>query len=124
MDSSHVSLCVLQLSHDGFELYQCTKATSLGINLMALWKILKCIGMDDSLTVSTDHNEGGDKLSITSNAKGDLFFIWFCFFLCFDFFYFFYFFYFFTCYTFFTFLYLSYLFVFIFCHCCSFLVRF
>lgn len=82
MDSSHVSLCVLHLSHDGFEFYQCTKATSLGINLLALWKILKCIGMDDSLMISTDDNEGGDKLSITSVTKGV------CFYFCFGIFFF------------------------------------
>ncbi|GJD06928.1 Proliferating cellular nuclear antigen 1 [Galdieria sulphuraria] len=42
MDSSHVSLVSMVLHAQGFEMFRCQRAVSLGINLASLTKILKC----------------------------------------------------------------------------------
>ena len=63
MDSSHVSLCALQLRTDAFDHYRCDKATSLGLNTANLAKLLKCSGNDDVVTLNSE--EGGDTLSMT-----------------------------------------------------------
>ena len=54
MDSSHVSLVALMLRSDGFEHYRCDRNLSLGMNLSALSKMLKCAGNDDIITIKSD----------------------------------------------------------------------
>ena len=54
MDSSHVSLCALQLRTDGFDHYRCDKNISLGLNTPNLSKILKCAGNDDVITLKSE----------------------------------------------------------------------
>lgn len=52
MDSSHVSLVSLFLEAEGFESFKCDKAVTLGINLVSMYKILKCSSNEDSVTIS------------------------------------------------------------------------
>jgi len=54
MDSSHVSLVSLLLRADGFEHYRCDRNLSLGINLTAMSKILKCASNEDIVTLKAD----------------------------------------------------------------------
>jgi proliferating cell nuclear antigen len=54
MDSSHVSLVTMLLRADGFEHYRCDRNVTLGINLNAMSKILKCAGNEDKLTIKAD----------------------------------------------------------------------
>ncbi|KAJ1930195.1 hypothetical protein IWQ60_000376 [Tieghemiomyces parasiticus] len=73
MDSAHVALCALLLKADSFEPYRCDRNMSLGINLNAFSKMLKCSGNDDILTLKADddtdlltmmfENQAADRLS-------------------------------------------------------------
>jgi len=56
MDSSHVSLVAMLLRADGFDHYRCDRNLSLGINLGAMSKILKCAANDDIVTIKADDN--------------------------------------------------------------------
>jgi len=56
MDSSHVSLVSMLLRSDGFEHFRCDRNLSLGINLGAMAKILKCASNDDIVTIKADDN--------------------------------------------------------------------
>eukprot|EP01104_Vermistella_antarctica_P016318 TRINITY_DN553_c0_g1_i1.p2 TRINITY_DN553_c0_g1~~TRINITY_DN553_c0_g1_i1.p2 ORF type:complete len:261 (-),score=80.06 TRINITY_DN553_c0_g1_i1:1382-2164(-) len=58
MDSSHVSLVALLLRADGFEHYRCDRNVTLGINLGAMAKVLKCAGNDDTVTIKAE--DSGD----------------------------------------------------------------
>merc|ERR1712007_421345 len=49
MDSSHVALVSLLLRESAFSEFKCDRATSLGMNVDALGKILKMCGPSDSL---------------------------------------------------------------------------
>jgi proliferating cell nuclear antigen len=51
MDSSHVSLISVFLHSQGFEKFFCDKTISLGVNLVSLYKILKCSSNEDSMTL-------------------------------------------------------------------------
>jgi proliferating cell nuclear antigen len=57
MDSSHVSLIHLMLKAGGFAKYRCDRAISLGINLDAMSKILKCAGNDDVVTIKAGEDD-------------------------------------------------------------------
>lgn len=52
MDSSHVSLVSLFLKSEGFESFQCDSPVTLGVNLVSLFKILKCAANEDSVTIT------------------------------------------------------------------------
>lgn len=67
MDSSHVSLCALNLRSDGFDHFRCDKAKSLGINTLNLSKILKCAGNEDVITMKAE--EGVDSLSLLFESQ-------------------------------------------------------
>jgi len=72
MDSSHVSLVSLLLRADGFEQFRADKSGSLGINLNAMTKILKCASNDDSVTIKSE--EKGDHVNfIFESPKGEKF---------------------------------------------------
>jgi len=62
MDSSHVSLVSLLLRADGFEHYRCDRSLSLGINLGAMAKILKCASNDDIITLKAE--DKGDAVTL------------------------------------------------------------
>jgi hypothetical protein len=51
MDSSHVTLVAVLLKADGFDHYRADRPVSLGINIVSLSKILKCLGSSDSITL-------------------------------------------------------------------------
>ena len=58
MDSSHVSLCTLNLRSDGFEDFRCDRSQALGLSLVNLAKILRCAGNDDSVMMkATDDSD-------------------------------------------------------------------
>lgn len=63
MDSSHVSLCSVKLSSDGFDQFRCDKAINLGVSLENLSKLLKCAGNDDTILLTAQ--EDTDILSLT-----------------------------------------------------------
>nr|UXY87480.1 proliferating cell nuclear antigen [Cryptomonas sp.] len=52
MDQSHVSLVSLVLKSEGFDMFRCDKPITLGVNLLSLYKILKCASNEDSITIS------------------------------------------------------------------------
>jgi proliferating cell nuclear antigen len=51
MDASHVALVTVSLSSEGFSEYRCDKTMNLGIQVANLWKLMKCGGNDDSITL-------------------------------------------------------------------------
>lgn len=53
MDTSHVALVTAFINAEGFEMYRCDKPIVLGVNVGNLWKLLKCGGNEDSLTLKT-----------------------------------------------------------------------
>ena len=63
MDRSHTLLVHLKLDADKFEKYFCEKRIVVGLNIMNLFKIIKTIGNNDSLTIYMD-SENSDKLTI------------------------------------------------------------
>lgn len=58
MDSSYVSLVLILLEVDGFELYRCDRNVIFGMEIVNLFKILKCVSNDDSIIIKVE--EGGD----------------------------------------------------------------
>ena len=67
MDGSHVALVTVHLSCEGFEEYRCDKSVTLGISIGQLWKLMKCGGNDDSLTLKC--NSEPSYLSISFENK-------------------------------------------------------
>lgn len=67
MDGSHVALVTVSLSCEGFEEYRCDKTVTLGISISQLWKLMKCGGNDDSLTLKC--NAEPSYLSISFENK-------------------------------------------------------
>jgi len=61
MDAAHVSLVALLLRKDGFEDYHCERNITLGINLEAMTKVLKCAGNDDTVTMKAQ--DDGDSVT-------------------------------------------------------------
>lgn len=62
MDSSHVSLCFVELEKKTFEHYRCDQNYALGLSLPNLAKVLKCAGADDVLTLK--YKDESDVLSL------------------------------------------------------------
>lgn len=67
MDSSHVSLCALHMTSEGFERYACEQNISLGINLVSLGKVLRCADADGSLALHS--GPGSDHLSLVCRSN-------------------------------------------------------
>ena len=67
MDSSHVSLCSLNLRSDMFDHFRCDRGVSLGLNLANMSKILKCMGNDDVVTLKSE--DEGDTLTMMFEAE-------------------------------------------------------
>lgn len=68
MDSSHVSLCTLDLPIDSFDEYHCEKSVVLGINTAIFAKILKGIESDHVATIYQDTEDNIDILSLKSQS--------------------------------------------------------
>ena len=62
VDNSHVALVSLQLEDSGFSAYQCHRSQMLGVNLVALSKILKITDIVDTITLQ--HQQDTDVLNI------------------------------------------------------------
>ena len=62
MDTSHVALVSLTLTHEGFESFRVDRAMTLGISVSNLSKVLKLSGNEDSITMRAE--EDGSHLNI------------------------------------------------------------
>jgi proliferating cell nuclear antigen len=72
MDSSHVSLVMLNLPASGFSHYNCKNTHRLGVSLDALTKVLRCCGNDDIVTIQHDDVRQTDTLTfLFENQRGD-----------------------------------------------------
>jgi proliferating cell nuclear antigen len=69
MDSAHVSLINLVLRSDGFEQFKCDKPYTVGINMEALAKIVKCGLNDDKLTLFLKENDPNNLYIVFSSEK-------------------------------------------------------
>ncbi|CAH3151835.1 unnamed protein product [Porites evermanni] len=67
MDSSHVSLVSLSLSHDGFEPFRCDRNITLGMDTPTLSKVLKCASNDDSITIKAE--DSSDTVSFVFESQ-------------------------------------------------------
>ncbi|XP_023007566.1 proliferating cell nuclear antigen-like [Cucurbita maxima] len=61
MDSSHITLVVLLLRAEAFELYRCDRNISVGMNLNNMSKMLECAGNDDAIRIKAD--DGNDTIT-------------------------------------------------------------
>ena len=66
MDSSHSVLIHMKLDSDKFESYKCVERTKIGINLLNLYKLIKTMQNNDTLTLFIDKNDN-NKLGIRIN---------------------------------------------------------
>ena len=67
MDSSHVSLVSLLMSADGFDHFRCDRNISIGLNVIAMSKVVRCVSSDDSVTIKADDN--GDLVTLMFESK-------------------------------------------------------
>ncbi|XP_029670160.1 proliferating cell nuclear antigen [Formica exsecta] len=51
MDNAHVSLVSLNLRSDGFDKYRCDRNLSMGMSINCMSKILRCAGVEDTVTL-------------------------------------------------------------------------
>ena len=76
MDGSKITIVHLKLEADKFEQYYCKTATQIGVNMLSLFKLLKSIGNNDTLTLyieKTDtHNLGILIENKDRNLKNDI----------------------------------------------------
>ena len=75
MDASHTVLVHLRLASENFEHYQCKNKLVLGVNMMNLFKLIKTMNNNDTLTLFLEEDspnelgikiENGDKNTITN----------------------------------------------------------
>lgn len=57
MDASHVALIHMKLNSDNFEKYYCNKEIVCGISMMRLFKLLKTMSPNDTLTFYVEEDE-------------------------------------------------------------------
>lgn len=69
MDTAHVALVAMNLNASGFEKYDCKQNTSLGVNLGAIQKILKCGDSNDVLTLETTEDQSALKFKFENSAS-------------------------------------------------------
>lgn len=72
MDSSHVSLCALNLQKDGFDNYRCDKSKSVSLKLQNLGKVLRCADNEDSLAIKAKDDSDVITLLIESTDKNSI----------------------------------------------------
>jgi len=66
MDISHVSLVSMFLRSEGFQHYRCDRNLSMGMNLNAVSKLLKCADNNDVVTIKAD--DAGDSATFLFEA--------------------------------------------------------
>ena len=57
MDSSHVCLVSLFLKPEGFQMYNCPRSFTMGVQFASLSKIFKCSENTDIATIRADENQ-------------------------------------------------------------------
>ncbi|KNC51754.1 proliferating cell nuclear antigen [Thecamonas trahens ATCC 50062] len=67
MDSSHVSLVSLLMRADGFDHFRCDRNISIGLNLLAMSKVVRCVGNNDAVTMKADDN--GDLVTLMFESQ-------------------------------------------------------
>ena len=73
MDSSHTVLVHLKLKHDSFEHFVCKKKRTLGINMLNMFKLIKTMGNNDSLTLFLEEdNESVLCIKIENSEKNSI----------------------------------------------------
>ena len=65
-DNSHIVLIHMKLLYENFEAYHCEKKTTIGINMNNLFKLIKTMGNNDTLTIFIEKNNP-NKLGIKIN---------------------------------------------------------
>ena len=71
MDSSHVSLIYMKLLAENFEKFYCEKPIVCGISILRLFKLLKSMSPNDSLSMFITHTEPNDlQIHIETSEKG------------------------------------------------------
>ena len=57
MDNSHVVLVHLKLDANKFEYYNCVGKVTIGVNMLNLYKLIRTINSNDTLTLFIDEND-------------------------------------------------------------------
>ena len=70
MDTAHVALVSMTLNANSFDKFSCTSAKTLGVNLGAILKIIKCGDANDVLTLETTEDNSGLKFKF-ENTETD-----------------------------------------------------
>lgn len=71
MDSSHVALIHMKLLAKNFEKFYCPKQVICGVSMLRLYKLLKIMSPNDTLTLYIEKDEPSDlKIQIETGEKG------------------------------------------------------
>ena len=71
MDSSHVALIHMKLAAKNFEKFYCPKMTICGVSMLRLYKLLKIMSPNDTLTFYVEKDEPSElKIQIETGEKG------------------------------------------------------
>lgn len=57
MDNSHIVLCHLKLDANKFEFYECPNKISIGVNMLNLYKLIRTINSNDTLTLFIEESD-------------------------------------------------------------------
>ncbi|XP_067113980.1 proliferating cell nuclear antigen-like [Osmerus mordax] len=69
MNPSHVSLVQLNLRSDGFKIYRCDRNLAIGVNVASLYKIVRCAGNEDTVTLCV--RDKADCLFLTFETESE-----------------------------------------------------
>ncbi|XP_017888693.1 proliferating cell nuclear antigen-like isoform X2 [Ceratina calcarata] len=72
MDNAHVSLISINLRSDGFDKYRCDRNLSMGMNIACMYKILRCAGSDETVTLRASDNPENITFIFESPSKEKL----------------------------------------------------
>ena len=73
MDSTHTVLVHLKLSSENFEHYECKQKRTLGINMLNMFKLIKTMGNNDTLTLYLEEsNESVLCIKIENSEKNSI----------------------------------------------------
>ena len=71
MDTSHVALIHMKLLAKNFEKFYCPKPVICGVSMLRLFKLLKIMSPNDTLTIYIEEDEPSDlKINIETGEKG------------------------------------------------------
>lgn len=71
MDSTHVALIHMKLSAKNFEKFYCPKPVICGVSMLRLYKLLKIMSPNDTLTLYVEKDEPSElKIQIETGEKG------------------------------------------------------